>query len=495
MSLYSVKPNRARAFKIFAVLLVCSAFAPKTEADDEVNRLKAAINERQTYLDRFIKGPGVARGTERQATLTVLSEEAINSAAKKANIKTTDEEIESALKPLLAQQCIIDIATTTPLANDENVKLWLRAQSLKYEDLVRSGRTLVLWTKIATKDVSVTPKEVEAFVNERPQLRLVPTRVQIVIASYIEPGNFPTRGLSLFEGIAPRMSIALARTAEAQYQAPPEDWKDLHLYFNLDDVDPNLRTAIAGLKSGDSFGPVPLRNGAVLGGRIGTLLPSMDLSRNQDFWKSAAVRARLNKANQEQTYQAVVLAYLRGQSPAVRDIFSDAADWVQNNLSTVGSVVGGGIGLLSGGPGGAVAGAQIGNQIGTTLQGWVNGQPPTVQQITSVASAAGINLPPGFSLPPFPPLPPAPNSAMGPFLHGSAPMLPSAYNFQPSATVVWAPGYNQSAWAGFPINSIPQPFTGYANYFEARMYAFPPTPPPPPIWAPPVFMPYTPYMF
>src|SRR5207245_1659238 len=101
-----------------------------------------------------------------------------------------------------------------------------------------------------------------------------------------------TRGLSAFEGLAPRMNVALARSAGDAQEPLPKDWNSLSLYLNLEEIDPNLRGAIAGKKAGDKFGPFLLRNGARIEGQIDELLPNADLSRTTDFWKLAAMRAR-----------------------------------------------------------------------------------------------------------------------------------------------------------------------------------------------------------
>jgi hypothetical protein len=477
---------------LFALVILISLRSARA---DEESRLRAAIKERQTYLDRFLKGgPAVRAATQRQATLTVLSDEAIRFQAAKASFTASPDEISSALKPFLAQQGIIDLLSQTDLKDDANVALWLRGQGLTYETLQRSGQTLVLWTKIATAGVIVTEADVREFVEKTPQTRLVPARVQVVLQSFKEPANSPTRGLSPCESLAPRMSIALARAATENFNEAPKDWRALNLILNLDELDPNLRAALAGNKPGDAFGPIRLRNGAVISGQIKSLLSQVDLSRNAEFWKYAAIRARLAKADQAKAYDAVVSAYLQVQSPAVRGIFDDAFNWAKDNLSTVGTVAGAGIGLFFGGPSGAIQGAQIGNQVGTTLQGWVNGQPPTPQSIMGLANAAGVTLPPGFSLPPFPPPPPPPNS-MRPFMQGPPPSMPPAYNFSPMGNVPWAPTYNQPGWAGMPMSAVPLPMAAYPSYFAARTFGFPPVPPPPPMWAPPMFMPYAPFMY
>jgi hypothetical protein len=463
---------------------------------DEADDLKAAIEQRQQYIDTFVEGgPSVRAAVRRQAVLSVLSEEAIKAQAAKESITASDAEVATFLEAPLAEQGLIDLTAKPDLQRDPNIQTWLAAQHLKPDYLMRSGRTLVLWTKLAIKDTTVTSEEVRSYTEKNPQTHLLPERVKITLTRYKDASKSSTRGLSPFEGIAPRMSFVLARGVAESGKSVPKDWNSLSLYLNLDDLDPNLREALAGKKPGDSFGPVIMQNGGLIEGRVDAILPRADLSRTPEFWQMAAIRARLAKSNQTELYKTVVSRYLSVQTPAVRGIFDDAFSWVKDNLSTVGTVAGAGIGLFVGGPEGAMKGAEIGNQVGNTLQGWVNGNPPTLQSISGLAQAAGVSLPAGFNLPPLPPLPPAPTSRMANYIQGPTSIMPPAPNYRPSPTVSWAPSYNEPVWSGAPMSFIPPPMPGYSAYYQTRLWGFPSSPPPASMWAPPMFMPPGPYSF
>lgn len=485
---------------IFSLLAVPSLAATShpvwAQESSDLARIQAAITKRQGYLDDFISGgPEVRAGTKSQAVLDVLSEEAIEAAAKQQKITASDAEVVSFLVPLLAKQGLIDPASAIDLKADANVRLWLQAQHLTLEDLMRSGRTLALWSKLAVVDVKVTPEEIAAYVERNPQTRLLPARVKVTLTKYLAPAHVATRGLSNFESLTPRMSVSLTRSTSDSRKAVPPSWNKLSLYLNLEESDPNLREALTGQHPGDKFGPLRLRNGALVEGQLDGLVPNADLSHSPEFWQLAAIRARLEKSKQAETYDKIVEAYLKTQSPAVRNIFGDAWRWAKNNLGTVGTVAGAGIGLLIGGPAGALQGSQIGSQVGNTLQGWVNGKPPTVQSLVTAAANIGVPLPASFSLPSLPQLPPVPVQQVTRFLQGVSPSIQSPYSVPLPANVPWAPSYSAPGWGGESLPAVPPPIPGYGNYFSARVYAYPSLPPPPPMFAPPMFAPFGPFAF
>jgi hypothetical protein len=412
---------------------------------DAIQKLK---EERVRQLQLLLpKSRGDAQATV--ALATIFSEEAISQKAKDSGIDASDSEVEEFLVPLLAKQGLIRVDGHLDIKKDSNVQRWLKGQNWSMDQLFNSGKILLLWTKIVSKNTVCTEQDVKKYVEQHPEVYLVRERLQLDLTQFDPPSQLGglARGVAEAEVLAPRMS-PVARDA---IKSDPisanhsKEWEGLRLYVELNRLDPNLHEDLKNKKEGDGFGPLSLSDGTVISGSIAALLPSVDLSKRPEFWQYAVLLTKLDKSNQKDLFDQISKSYLNGiQDKAVRGLFGDL-------LGTVGT----GIGAVFGG-----LGAPIGGIIGGAVGGWVDGQ----MNMPSAPAPPPSGPPPGFAPMGFPP-PTFPNSqAISPYLGPASFPMPNVFQ------------------GGFrPISQM--------NFAPAQQFFRPYFPPTMPMWGPPIFMP------
>lgn len=432
----------ALAVFLLGSIAICLAFPQRLHAQDSAKQLRKKLADRSAQLGKFY--PELqTRGDEREkiAKVTLLTEEAVKTEARKRGISVTDDEVATFLIPVLSRQGLIDITKKPDVRTDENVQKWLTGQAWTMDQLFDSGRTLLLWIKVAVADVSVTSGEVESYMKDHPDVASVPVRTQLILTQFQIPAR--TRGLAQSIAQADLLSPARVSTSRSVNQIGQQsrDWQGLKLYVDLNKLDPLLRKALEGKSVGDNFGPLQLSNGNAVAGRIAAILPAVDFRTSDGAWQYASLLTRLNKVDKKAEFDGLVKTYFAGADVETRGLFGDIL-----------GVVGTGIGALFGG-----VGAPIGGIVGGMVGGWVDGQmsaPGPAQQ---------------FSFPP-----PPPPQAFNGFLQGPPPFMPPFFqgNFQMPS----------------PPPFIPPMPQGYQNQFAQWANAFSMAPPPPP-WFPPFFYP------
>lgn len=429
---------------LLGLMAICFAIPQRLQAQDTAEQLRKKLADRSAQLGKFY--PELqTRGDERDkiAKVTLLTEEAIRTEAKKRGISVTDDEVAIFLIPVLSRQGLIDITKKPDVRTDENVQKWLTGQAWTMDQLFDTGRTLLLWIKVAVADVSTTSNEVDAYMKEHPDVAAVPVRTQLTLTQFQIPAR--TRGLAVSVAQADLLSPARISTSRSVNQIGQQsrDWQGLKLYVDLNKLDPLLRKALEGKSVGDNFGPLQLSNGNAVAGRIAAVLPAVDFRTSDGAWQYASLLARLNKVDKKTQFDAMVKKYLDGADLPTRGLFGD-----------IFGVIGTGIGALFGG-----VGAPIGGVVGGMVGGWVDGQ----------MSAPGPGQQSGFSFPP-----PPPPQAFNGFLQGPPPFMPPFFqgNFQMPS----------------PPPFIPPMPQGYQDQFSQWANAFSMAPPPPP-WFPPFFCP------
>ncbi len=417
--------------------------AQGNKGSDSAARLKQMLSERSAQLEKFY--PELhTRGADRDriAKVTLLTEEAVRTEAGKRGISATDAEVASFLVPVLSRQGLIDITKKPDLRTDENVQKWLAGQAWSVDQLFETGRTLLLWIKVAVADVSATPAEVEKYMKDHPDVAAVPVRTKLTLTQFQSPAR--TRGLA--ESVAQADVLSPARISSSrsvnQIGQQSDGWKDLKLYVDLNKLDPLLRKALEGKSVGENFGPLQLSNGSAVKGQITAILPAADFRDSDGAWQYAALLTRLGKVDKKAEFDGLVKKYFDGADVETRGLFGDIL-----------GVVGTGIGALFGG-----VGAPIGGIVGGMVGGWVDGQmsaPGPVQQAP-------------FSFPP------PPQQGFNGFLQGPPPSMP--------------PFFQSNFQMPLPPQFIPPMPQGYQNQFSQWANAFSMAPPPPP-WFPPFFYP------
>jgi hypothetical protein len=454
-------------------------FGGRASAEDvpSPEQVQKMIAERTDELQRFSKDRAATRGADNQfARLSVLTDLAVQQEADQAGIKVTNDEVSTMLLPLLVRQGLIDVSRPSNFRTDENVQHWLTAQGSSIEKLYKVGKTLLLYTKLITKDVSVTRDEVEAYVKSKPEIHIVPVRVQLDLTRFTAPDDLSDKSASdistKLDTIAPKTSIK-ARSASNMTVARPKGWDGLHLYVDINATDPVLREALAGHGVGDPFGPLALTTGATISGTIVAVLPEVDLAKAPEYWAYAGLLTKLGKVNQVEQYQLLANGFLT-KNPAMRGLLGDVGDWLNNNIiqpaatwvqNNPGKTVGTAAGIVATAFGADPQWIQRGWAIGGTVDGFLHGTP------------GSTNFPPVVNN--YTPTIPT-NFDTGRYFGSGAPSLPSfqQWNYTPPSPISFIPPYQPTyfnQWQG-AYNNFPQFLS-------------------PPVFAPPVMMPMGPRWF
>ena len=420
--------------------------------DPEVQRLQQEINRRTEILvSRSTNETSVRGAMKNAAELGLFSEQVIFSKAREKKLTVTDTEINTFILPMLAQQGLVDLACPD-VFKDENVRLWLTGQGMNVGDLKQSAEALALWAKIATESVVAQEDSVKLFVQANPGMGHTSDRVRITLLSYIAPPGTNTRSVLPGEVIAPCFALQ-TRSAAAELEAPlPASWANLKLYLELDKIDVELREVLGGKQPGYRFGPMLLSNGATLEGTLDEYLPATDLTESAGFWQMAAIRYRLQKADQEKVFNGLVEEFwVTCKSPAVRGFWKNIWGGVKRGFSFITGAAGGLIGYFAGGPKGAMMGAKYGYQLGNSIKGWFS---------TKSVLAPKWSMGYGGSPQPIP----------AEYLSGSNFNIPAEYYRRPSY-----PSYQQQ---NYYLPAMPP---GYRQQPQYREF------PPQEVWAPQLF--------
>jgi hypothetical protein len=444
-----MKPSTRSFFFLIAINIAAQAVNVQTAGaqSDKAQQLSSMIQQRETQLNKFY--PTLkTRGDERKkiATITVLTEEVISSEAASEHIAAADSEVADFLVPLLSRQGLIDVTRVKDIRADQNVHRWLAGQGWNEEKLFATAKVLLLWVKIATKDVTVTEEEVKKYLANHPTVHHVPARTQVALSQCQLPTEYKTvsRGLPETEVFSPTLS--LASRGPVVKAIAPSGWEELQLFLDIDQLEPTLRIQLEGKGVGDKFGPLQLRNGAVIAGKISAILPPGDFANSAQLWQYAAVLTKLDKVNQKQEFDLIVKKYFDGAPADVR------------GLGDLFAVAGGAIGALFGGVG-APVGAVLGGLVGNWVDGQIAAPGPMPMQAPMPAyypgGGGGFNpylqggvppmMPPqmwqGFQSSPYPQyLPPMPTQYMNQFTQWQGQL-----GFQ--ASVQWSP----PVFSPFPI--------------------------------------------
>lgn len=335
--------------------------------------------------------PGVRSNATGVAMLNVATEVAIRDTAAELGIGATESEVESFLLPLLTYQGLVNPVESIDFASDENIARWLSGQHWTYDDLYASAETLLLWTKVATRDVEITDDDVRAYVESHPRLGVIPAAVKIEVKQFDTIAEVTRGGVEDAEALGP-FPDSVARGKADRQLAPlraTKDWRGLELYLALERLDPELRGELSGRTVGDPFGPVELRNGSIVAGTVVAAVPELSVADSDAFGAYARFVTRLDKADQKDAFETLIARYVASiQDTQVRGALKDLF-----------TVVGGGIGASFGGAG-APIGGMIGGMVGTWFEGEVT--PQLHRQAAQYPSFPPMNPQMGRTPPYFP---------------------------------------------------------------------------------------------
>jgi hypothetical protein len=448
------------------VLLVLATSLPAQNAaqDPEVLKLQRELDRRNVIAgSRYVDNPQVRGALSATNGAGFLAEEVIADKATKLGIPNpTDAEMHSMLLPMLVQQGLVD-ADCADIFRDPNVSTWIKGQDgMTWSDFRTAAKTLVLWTKIAIQNIEITEDSVRAYVERNPGMATIPAKVRIVLTQYVPPRALASRSVMPHEVLAPTFAFA-TRAATADLEKPiPKAYEHLNLWVELDKVDPALREVLGGQAVGFEFPSIPLKNQAIVEGRIVGFSPERNLLSDPNFWAMAAVRARLAKADQAAEFEKIVTVFLNDEtrSPAVRGFWKKIWGGVKKSFQYITGFAGGALAFTAtGSPQAAFLGAKMGYQFGNAIKGWFSSGQITRPQFPAMPQGGGIQIPPGYLSGGQFSMPPASNSWPGYPPMNTMPPMP--YNYSPYAPPMPNnPYYSpmQDGWS--PQMFFPQP-VGY----------------------------------
>jgi hypothetical protein len=466
----------ARSVGCFCLLLFglqSVGFADGKPAPGDIpHDMQAFLDLRTAQLQAGVPSTGLRSDATREAMANWFSQAAIRDKASALNVSVSDDEAAAFLKPLLIRQGLIDARRDVDIRRDPNVASWLAAQKWTAGELVETGRTLLLWVKIAARDVTVTPAEVEAYVAKHPDVAAVPARLRVTLTHLDRRGVTVRGGLPQGSQLAALLTGAPGSTARDTGSAASPSPTRLALYLDLERIDPNLRKDLAGKKSGDAFGPVELTNDATVAGVLEEVVPTMSLAGSIEFSNYAALLTRLHKANQEDLYRQISSEYFATISnPGVKRLFKEIYGFV-----------GGAIGAVYGVP---VVGGAVGGMVGGWMDGEVADNKGFQVDPRLVQGNRGRPLPPpssgapAYASPapmPISNMPPPANAWMGGAVPSFSPRIYNNYPPMPQAPMMIPPmpsyyaGYSYGYGYGY----------GFAPAYTPAFY--PPIGYPMPVW-------------